>query len=326
MNHAIEPLTFTVSLALEAHAKAEQFRRQQSSPKKAKQVYFNTLAVYAVSFYLQCLEFETDLQKSDSWNPLMRTLMDVADLEVKNCGKLECRPVLPDSQVCHVPPEVCSERIGYVAVQLSESLKEANLLGFVSQVTTQNLPLSELRSLEELPEYLHQIQQQQVEAEKQPTSTVTSDILPVNLSQWFKNLFEVGWQSLETVLGQEQVNLAFGLRSASSVSGKSVKRAKLIDLGLQLGSQAAVLLVAIAPDTEEKVGILVQVHPVRGETYLPPNLRLALLSDSGETLQEVESRRQDNYIQLKPFRGKPGESFNLQVACGDVKMKEAFAI
>lgn len=321
MNHAIEPLTFTVSLALEAHAKAEQFRRQQSSPKKAKQIYLNTLAVYAVNFYLQCLEFETELQKSDSWNPLMRTMMDVADLQVKNCGKLECRPVLPDSQVCDVPPEVCSERIGYVAVQLSESLKEANLLGFVSQVTSKKLPLSELRSLEELPEYLHQIQQQ-LEAEEQ----LTSNISPINLSQWFENLFEVGWQSLEALLGQEQVNLAFGLRSASSVSAKSVKRAKLIDLGLQLGSQAVVLLVAIAPETGEKVGILVQVHPVRGETYLPPNLRVALLSDSGETLQEVESRRQDNYIQLKPFRGKPGESFNLQVACGDAKMKEAFAI
>lgn len=103
MNNAMEPLTFSVSLALSARSKAKQFGSEQSNPQKATQVYYNTLAVYAVNFYLQCLGFETDLDNSDSWNQLMRSLMDVADLEVKNYCKLECRPVLA-SAVCYVPP------------------------------------------------------------------------------------------------------------------------------------------------------------------------------------------------------------------------------
>lgn len=72
-------------------------------------------------------------------------------------------------------------------------------------------------------------------------------------------------------------------------------------MGMHLGSQAVVLLVAIAEDSEQKVEILVQVHPAQGETYLQPNLKLVLVSESGMILQKVQSRGQDNYIQLKRF-------------------------
>jgi hypothetical protein len=83
-------------------------------------------------------------------------------------------------------------------------------------------------------------------------------------------------------------------------------------------------MVAITPEAEQKVGVLVQVHPALEETYLPANLRLGLLSKLGETLQEVRSRSQDNYIQLKRFRGLPGECFNIQVAFGDASVTEKF--
>jgi hypothetical protein len=47
-------------------------------------------------------------------------------------------------------------------------------------------------------------------------------------------------------------------------------------------------------------------------------------SKLGETLQEVRSRSQDNYIQLKQFRGLAGECFNIQVAFGDASVTEKF--
>ena len=150
MKPTIETLTKTVPLAFSAHSIAQQFYSHQSNHCKAKQVYLNTLAVYAVNVYLQHLGFETDLSESASWDPLMQTLMDVADLEVKNYGKLECRPVLLGKEVVYFPAEVWSERIGYIAVQLNESLKEATLLGFAEKVDKSELPLSQLRSLEDL--------------------------------------------------------------------------------------------------------------------------------------------------------------------------------
>lgn len=307
INTELEPWTVTVPLALSAHSQAERFRRCQSTPHKAKQVYLNTLAVYAVDVYLQCRGFDTDLEKSVSWNPMTQMLMDVADLVVKNRGKLECRPVLPNAATVYVPAEAWEDRLGCVAVHLNESLREATLLGFVEKVARSELPLSQLRSLRELPGYLNQVR---------PL---------VNLSQWFEECFEIGWQSLEALLGTNQANLAFSLRSATQLNATSVKRAKLIDLGLQLGRQSVALLVTITPE-EQKVGISVRVHPVAGETYLPPHLKLSLLSELGENLQEVQSRNKDNYIQLKRFRGSPGECFNILVTVGDISVTEAFII
>jgi hypothetical protein len=328
MRNLSQSLTFTVPLSSSAHHLAEQFRRKHCNQKKAKQVYLNTLAVSAVNFYLRCMGIETNWEGSQSRDPVMLSILDVADVEIPNLGKLECRPVLPQDKVVHIPSEVWSDRIGYVAVQLDESLRVATLLGFSQTAGNGELPISELRSLEDLLEHLRQI--------KQPESVKTR----VNLSQWFENLFESGWQSIEVLLGTDQENLAFSFRSASGLSEHQVKRAKLINLGLQLGSQSVALLVAlalakrdevppaegIAPEAEQKVSILVQMHPVGGETYLPPNLRLALLSEAGDILQDVQSRSQDNYIQLKGFRGNPGESFNIQVAFGDASMTETFEI
>ena len=72
MSHTTEPLLFTVPLSFEAHSIAQHFQRQQSPTQKAKQVYLNTLAVYAVDFYLRCLGFELNPEQSDSRNPSAR--------------------------------------------------------------------------------------------------------------------------------------------------------------------------------------------------------------------------------------------------------------
>lgn len=305
MKNYSETLTFTLPLGSTAHAIAKQFWTQQSDAQKAKQVYLNALAVYAVNFYLNCMGIKTNWEASDRGNSIRQILADVADLEIPHLGLLECRPLLPKMQVINIPPEAWSDRIGYVLVQLDESLQMATLLGFSETAGAGELGVEQLRSLEDLLAHL-------------TGKTFQSKI---HLSQWLENIFEIGWQSIETILGLEQQNLAFTLRS-----NFSIKRAKLMDLGLQLGHRSLALLVAITPETEEKVGILVQLHPMAGETYLPPNLKLSMLSESGEILQEVESRSVDNYIQLKRFRGLPGENFGIQLTFGEVNLIENFVI
>ena len=52
----------------------------------------------------------------------MQSLTDIAGLVVKDCGKLECHPVLPNSDFCYIPAEVWSDRIGYIAVQFDQDL------------------------------------------------------------------------------------------------------------------------------------------------------------------------------------------------------------
>jgi hypothetical protein len=295
----IEPWSITVGLGLEAHSQAEQFQRYHSNPHKATQVYLNTLAVYAVNVYLQRWEFETDLEKSATWDPVMQMLMDVADLVVKNRGKLECRPVLPDAEVVCVPAEVWAERIGYIAVQLSESLREATLVGFVEKVARTDLPLSQLRSLQELPGYLKKIR---------PL---------VNLSQWFENVFEVGWQAVEALLDTQPTELAFNFRSPE------VRRCKLVEL--ETPGQSVAMIVALTGQSEQEMAISVEVQPTKGQSYLPSNLQLMLLDEDGEAVMDVHTRSENKNIQLE-FSGEQGDRFGVKVAVGEVSVTENFVI
>jgi hypothetical protein len=55
-------------------------------------------------------------------------------------------------------------------------------------------------------------------------------------------------------------------------------------------------------------------------------MKLMLLSKAGKTLQEVTARTQDNYIQLKTFKGEPGRKFSIKVTLGDVSVNENFEL
>ena len=312
MNKITKPLTFTVPLSFEAHSLAQSQCRGQFHPSKAKQVYLNLLAVYAVDYYLQCLGLETDGKGSDSHNPICVKFMNVADLLVKQHGKLECRPVLPEAQVCQIPPEVRSERIGYLAVRMDQSLKQATLLGFTPTAAVE-VPLDELRSLGEFPEYLSQFRQ-----------TQSSRALVMNLRKWLDGAIESSWQTLEQVLDPYQKKLA-PVREIVQEHA-AIKRAKLLDLGIQLGERTVVLVITVIQEEHQTVRVGVQIYPSNGQTYLPPNLSLIMLSERGETLQQVNSRNEDNYIQLRRFSGKAGDRFRLSVTLDHVSVTEDFIL
>lgn len=314
-----EPLTFTVGILKPAHQIAEQFCQHQSNLQKAEQVYLNTLAIYAVNYYLQCLGFETDWEKSDSWDSVMQTFLDVADLELKNYGKLECRPVLPNAEALYIPEEVWEERIGYVAVRLDESLEEATLLGFAETVLSQKLALSELRSLEELPEYLSQFNSLQPAKER------------VNLSQWLHSIFEAGWETVETIFTPPQAQLAFNIRSLSpvktsnsSIPTNGVKRGKRFDLGGREGSEQVAVLVGLTPTPSSELDISVEVYPLAGQPYLPSDLQLMVLDERGKSVMQANAGNSES-IEFQ-FSGEAGESFSVKVALGEFSITEEFLV
>jgi hypothetical protein len=315
MSSTFEPSIFTVPLSFEAHAIAQHYQKQQLLPLKAKQVYLNTLAVYAVDFYLRCLGFELDANQNDSRNPMIVKMMDVADLWVKQLGRLECRPVLPDTKVCQIPPDAWSDRIGYVAVQMSQTLKEATLLGF-TQTAMAKVPLSNLQSLSEFLAYLHQLQEAPL--------TAPSANLVVNVRKWVEGIFEPGWQSLEAILGIDMDLVS--IRSMTLLKTNIIKRAKLINFGMQLNNQALVLSLAVSSNIDDTISVLVQLYPGFDSIHLPYNVKLVMLSESGETLQEVYSRGRDNYIQIRPFKGMSGDFFSLQVVFNNVNVTEDFVL
>jgi hypothetical protein len=141
------------------------------------------------------------------------------------------------------------------------------------------------------------------------------------LSQWLQGVIDESWQAIDTLLNPE-MNLAFSTRSVEVAT----KRGKLIDLGIELNHQTVALLVNISEEAEEKISISIQLHPTGKEKYLPRNIKLSLLSKTGNILQEVEARGQDNYIQLKPFKGERGKRFSIQVSLDELSVRENFEL
>jgi len=305
---------FPVPLGRSAYKQAEDFSRHQVKSWKAEQVYRNTLAVLAVNFWLKCMCIETNLSASDSWDVVAQTLLDVADIEIPNIGKLECRAVFASAEFLQIPLEVQSNRIGYVAVWFNQSLREAGLLGFLKTAPTEEIPLSQLEPLDHLIGHLSQIRKSKLLN------------VQVNLGQWLQNSFETDWQSVQTLLGGNRNNLALALRGNSQVNDINIQRGKVIDLGLSLGSRSVTLLVAIVEKIESQLCILVQVHPFGEEDCVPPNLRLILILETGEILKEVRARSQDLFIQMNPILVKPGESFSIQLVLNEFSVSEKFTV
>lgn len=292
----------------------------------------NTLAVCAVNDYLQMMGIPCDLKASDSWNPVVCLFDDVADLEVVGLGRLECRAIAPNQSSCYIPPEVWSDRIGYVVVQLDELRSQAIMLGFAKQVTRKHLEIDSLLPLEDLLAHLSL----QERAAKASTSGMNQLPMPVDLgktavhlSQWLQNVFDSSWQTVESLLNPA---LALGFRKANDSNATDseyldphVRRAKLIDLGMQLAGNSIALVVELRPESEHKTSILLQVHPTGNQIFLPPLLQMIVLDETQAVFLEAKARRADNYIQLQ-FNGTTGERFSVKLALGEVSITENFTI
>lgn len=296
-----ENLTFKIPLTADVYRLAEKLSREQKDPQKARQVYLNSLAVSAVDFYCQCMEVETEVTARESENIALRSLMDIADLEIKGWGKLECRPVLPGVDSCPVPSEVLENRVGYVVVEINEETNRATLLGFAKNASAGILEVNRLESLESLIDRL-------------PETSLDS----VNLIQWFSGVFEEGWQAVNKVISPQ-------LRPAFMNLAVKQERCKLVDIGLDLAGHSVALIMTVEQLSEEGFSVWVQVYPTGNQRSLPPHLNLAILDESGAVFKEVTARSDDECIRYK-FEAESGDKFGVKVALGDASVTENFQL
>jgi len=105
----------------------------------------------------------------------------------------------------------------------------------------------------------------------------------------------------------------------------SVKRMKLIDLGMEIAGKTVALAVAFLQKIDGDVSVLLQVYPTGNDDYLPPDLKLILQDDSGKICREVTARRADVCIQMK-FSGEMGERFSVKVGLDNGSFIEDFVI
>lgn len=140
------------------HQIALDFAKQQKTVEKGKTVYLNTLAVCTVNTLLKQLSYETLLDKSYSWNPIIRCFEDVADLVVADLGRIECLPLVGDESIVNIPKEVRKGRIAYIVVQFQEILNSAKILGFYRcpdrLLESETINLADLEPIDNLIDYL----------------------------------------------------------------------------------------------------------------------------------------------------------------------------
>lgn len=158
-----------------------------------------------------------------------------------------------------------------------------------------------------------------------------SELISTNttkLSNWLQGVVDEAWLTIDAISNQKS-NLAFSTRNVDT----GTKKAKIIDLGVDFGNRKVALLINISSDktidsknesSQEKINVLAQLYPMNGEKFLPQNIQLLLISKAGKTLQEVTSRIQDNYIQLKLFKGQAGKKFSIQISLKDMVVTEKF--
>jgi hypothetical protein len=294
---------------------ADRFAHRQPSPEKATQVRLNTLAVCVVNDYLQLMGWPTDLSAGDSWNPMMQLCSNVADLDLPGVGRLECRPVLPGTDVCQVPAETWHDRLAYVVVEIDEAAQLAWLLGMALSTETEELPMSQLQAPEDLMDYLASVRPLAVTAVQrveQAGRAIT------RLGQWLQGSIEAGWQTVDSLLNPPELSPAFAFRR--SPAADAIERG----LPLMLGTTPLVLVVSVSP-VDDQVRILLQLHPTQGNPTLLPGIEFGVLDEAGTIVISTESAAADNYLQLELF-GIMGESFQIELAQGSDRITQAFVI
>lgn len=107
-----------------------------------------------------------------------------------------------------------------------------------------------------------------------------------------------------------------------------IKKGKLIDLGLQLEGQKIVLIVAIMPQAQNKVGVWIQLKPANELIKLPPHLKLIILSESktlleAESRSDIEGKGKDKCLQLR-FTPPARTNFQVQLNLHNVIFSEDF--
>ena len=304
--------TFQINISLTACLRAEKFCRHQSQAEKAKQVYLNTLAVSIASSYLNLLGWSTSLEQSDCWNPILQTMMDVADLYIPSYGKLECRAVLSGADEVMIPSEVWSDRIGYLIVMLDRDFKQGQILGFLKQVQQPQIALQQLEPLSNFPAYL--CQQRRI----QPTHTAT-------LSGWVDGIIDSGWQQLDEIFTPP---LVMNFRSKQELAqppaaGVSQSGVKLISLGTKV-EHTITLILNIQSLNHAEFNVSVKVSNYQPNEYLPEGLELVIV-DRASIPVMIAQANQTQTIEFC-FSGERKEQFSVEISWDEYFIVEKFTI
>jgi Protein of unknown function (DUF1822) len=140
--------------------------------------------------------------------------------------------------------------------------------------------------------------------------------VPLQLGAWlrqeFTNAIANGWQNYQAVPTRNP--------------NQAIERSKLVNLQIDLHQETVVLLIGIIPEANDRIRVLVRVHPAIGARHLPPQLQLSYLDEHGVSLRTVIARTNDDFIQLPAFTCPVAMEFNIQLQLGNARSIERFVV
>lgn len=308
--------TLYIPLSLQAHQVAKEFATEQTSAAKSKQVYLNTLSVYAVHRYLKWLGIETNISKSDCWNPILRHKWNTADLIIPQVGTLECCSVLPGESFISLSEKATKDRIGYLAVQFSEHLDRVQLIGFARQAVKDTLEIQNLLSLDDFVKAVVPHPGTKPETEFTPPVEI--------LSSWVTGVVDDIWQAVETLLSPQQLVYGMNVRSAwrdEATQEEQIKRAK--NLALIANEQQVTLVISKWPEENQEIRVLIEVYPMKTQEFLPSGLKVKVMleNDSNEEIAGDNS----NFIRV-PLTEDPGKPITVEISLDSISVTERFIV
>lgn len=307
-------LTFAVPLTAKFKKHAQQLSNLVSHPEKQQQIYYNTLAVLAVNFYCQCLEIDTNIEDSSSFDQLKIILYNTAELDLPKLGKIECRPFLPKDRTVTIPKETWTNRIGYVAVKIDEAHRQAIITGFMPIITQEKLEIEKWRAIAHFRDYVNQLKDS-------PKQT--------QLSQWLENILEPepGWENIaDTIINPLDLQPAWNSRQIpikannNSLRKQPIKQTKQLELGEH---QIGLCIGFISSDSPE-LDICIAVYSAGNEIYLPDDLELAIIDAAGVSILH-DIARENQQMQME-FGVMSGENFMLKLTLGVLSITETICV
>ena len=317
----------TICLESEDYDRATQISDRMKEEKQSWQTYLNLLALFGLETWL----------KERLPNKTIANKIDVAkETYYLQVGDFTVQAIATENLLDEVVT-ISSERVRekathfYVLLEVIEENEEAIFRGLLRHdrltdylhTSDHRLPLSLFDS--EPNHLLFYCQYLEPDAIALPV--IETKLTPVlstqrtKLTQWLQETIIEGWETLDKLINPE-ASLAFSTRSVT----KEYKRGKVINLGMELNQVTMMLLVTVTEQEEGKLKIGMQLYPTNQAKYLPPEVQLTLISKAGKTLQSVQAREQDSFIQLKPFKGKPGKRFTVEIALGETQIREDFEL
>lgn len=157
-------------------------------------------------------------------------------------------------------------------------------------------------------------------------ATIPKQLTITNTTQWFKRNFEAGWYSIEALIANQLLQPSYSLRqSYSPESNDFAEGIKILNLGLESDNQVA-LIIKVFPKQKTKATVRIQLQSVNSKNYLPTNIKLSLLSQSNQILQQVQAEEQDRLIQIQKFTCEQGIVIQIQITLDNLTVTEFLKI